>query len=63
MKLTEDDYHGLQVGRDDALYKSIVTAPRDRTAPTAGRAQRLLATDAVAGFLFQPQLISISNKG
>jgi peptide/nickel transport system substrate-binding protein len=27
-----------------------------------GDAQRMLATDAVAGFLFQPQLITITNK-
>jgi peptide/nickel transport system substrate-binding protein len=27
-----------------------------------GDAQRMLATDAAAGFLFQPQLITIANK-
>jgi peptide/nickel transport system substrate-binding protein len=27
-----------------------------------GDAQRLLATDAAAGYLFQPQLITITNK-
>ena len=27
-----------------------------------GDAQRMLATDAVAGFLFQPQWITIANK-
>jgi peptide/nickel transport system substrate-binding protein len=64
VKLTEDDYYmGYKSAAFDALYKSIVQAPveADR-ARLLGDAQRLLATDAVAGFLYQPQLISISSK-
>jgi peptide/nickel transport system substrate-binding protein len=64
VKYTEDDYYiGYKSEAFNALYKSVVQAPveADR-AKLLGDAQRLLATDAVAGFLYQPQLISISSK-
>src|SRR6202047_2173620 len=64
VKYTEDDYYiGYKSAAYNALYKSIVQAPveADR-AKLLGDAQRLLATDAAAGFLYQPQLISISSK-
>jgi peptide/nickel transport system substrate-binding protein len=64
VKYTEDDYYiGYKSAAFDALYKSIVGSPveTDR-AKNLGDAQRLLATDAAAGFLYQPQLISISSK-
>jgi peptide/nickel transport system substrate-binding protein len=64
VKYTEDDYYiGYKSEAFNALYKSIVQSPveADR-AKLLGDAQRLLATDAVAGFLYQPQLISISSK-
>jgi peptide/nickel transport system substrate-binding protein len=64
VKLTEPDYYlGYKSDAYNALYKSITeTSGEADRAKRLGDAQRLLATDAVAGFLFQPQLISISNK-
>ncbi|CAN5637916.1 ABC transporter substrate-binding protein [soil metagenome] len=64
VKYTEDNYYiGYKSAAFDTLYKQITDAPRaaDR-ARLLGDAQRMLATDAAAGFLFQPQWISISNK-
>ena len=63
-KFTEDNYYfGYQSDAFKALYKSITeaTSEADR-ARLLGDAQRLLATDAAAGFLYQPQLITIANK-
>jgi peptide/nickel transport system substrate-binding protein len=64
VKLTEDGYYsGYKSPAFDALYKSIIeTSGEADRAKLLGDAQRLLATDAPVGFLFQPQLISISNK-
>jgi peptide/nickel transport system substrate-binding protein len=63
-KLTEADYYlGYNSPAFNDLYKQIVATPGEADrAKLLGDAQRMLATDAVAGFLFQPQLISISNK-
>ena len=63
-KFTEDNYYfGYQSDAFKALYKSITEAANDTDrARLLGDAQRLLATDAAAGFLYQPQLITIANK-
>ncbi len=64
VKLTESDYYlGYNSEAFNQLYKSMMATPgeADRT-KLLGDAQRMLATDAAAGFLFQPQSISISNK-
>ena len=47
----------------NALYEQIKATPAEaERAKLLGDAQRMLATDAVAGFLFQPQWITIANK-
>jgi peptide/nickel transport system substrate-binding protein len=64
VKFTESDYYfGYKSAAFDDLYKKIVetTSEADR-AKLLGDAQRMLATDAAAGFLYQPQLISICSK-
>ena len=64
VKMTESDYYfGYNSDAFNKLYKSIVTTPDEAgRAKLLGDAQRMLATDAVAGFLFQPQWITITNK-
>jgi peptide/nickel transport system substrate-binding protein len=64
VKLTEDDYYiGYKSAAYNALYKSITeTSGEADRAKRLADAQRMLATDAPVGFLFQPQLISISSK-
>jgi peptide/nickel transport system substrate-binding protein len=64
VKFTEDSFYiGYKSEAFDALYKSITEAANDADrAKLLGDAQRMLATDAAAGFLYQPQLISIANK-
>jgi peptide/nickel transport system substrate-binding protein len=64
VKFTEDNYYfGYKSDAFKALYKSITEAANDADrAKLLGDAQRLLATDAAAGFLYQPQLITIANK-
>jgi peptide/nickel transport system substrate-binding protein len=64
VKMTEPDYYfGYHSEAFNSLYKSIVTTPDEAgRAKLLGDAQRMLATDAVAGFLYQPQLITITNK-
>jgi peptide/nickel transport system substrate-binding protein len=64
VKLTESDYYtGYNSEAFNQLYQSIIatSAPADR-AKLLGDAQRMLATDAVAGFLFQPQWITVCSK-
>jgi peptide/nickel transport system substrate-binding protein len=64
VKLTESDYYtGYNSEAFNQLYQSIIATsdPADR-AKLLGDAQRMLATDAVAGFLFQPQWITICSK-
>jgi peptide/nickel transport system substrate-binding protein len=64
VKLTERDYYlGYNSEAFDQLFTSITATPGEADrAKLLGDAQRMLATDAVAGFLFQPQLISICSK-
>jgi peptide/nickel transport system substrate-binding protein len=63
-RFTEPDYYfGYHSEAFDQLYKSIVSTPDEAArAKLLGDAQRMLATDAAAGFLFQPQVITICNK-
>lgn len=64
VKLTEPDYYlGYNSAAFNQLYKSIMAAPAEADrAKLLGDAQRMLATDAVSGFLFQPQWITIASK-
>jgi peptide/nickel transport system substrate-binding protein len=64
VKLTEADYYlGYNNPAFNSLYKEIMSTPDEAgRAKLLGDAQRMLATDAVAGFLFQPQWITITNK-
>ena len=64
VKLTEPDHYlGYKSDAFNALYKQITATPAEaERAKLLGDAQRMLATDAVAGFLFQPQWITIANK-
>jgi peptide/nickel transport system substrate-binding protein len=64
VKYTEDNYYiGYKSDAFNALYKSITEAANETDrARLLGDAQRMLATDAAAGFMFQPQWITISNK-
>jgi ABC-type transport system substrate-binding protein len=64
VKFTEKTYYfGYQSEAFDKLYQSIVETPNEADrAKLLGDAQRMLATDAAAGFLFQPQWITIINK-
>jgi len=58
-----DYYWGYENPKFNALFDRIQSAPRpaDR-AKLLGDAQRMLANEAVNGFLFQPQWITIANK-
>jgi peptide/nickel transport system substrate-binding protein len=64
VKLTESDYYlGYNSEAFNALYKQTVTTPDEAgRAKLLGDAQRMLATDAVAGFLFQPQWLTVTSK-
>jgi peptide/nickel transport system substrate-binding protein len=64
VKLTESDHYlGYNSEAFNALYKQIMTTPDEAgRAKLLGDAQRMLATDAVAGFLFQPQWITVASK-
>ena len=64
VKITEPDYYlGYNNEAFNALYKQIVTTPDEAArAKLLGDAQKMLATDAVAGFLFQPQWLTITSK-
>jgi len=64
VKLTESDYYlGYNSEAFNHLYKEIMATPGEADrARLLGDAQRMLANDAVAGFLFQPQWITITNK-
>jgi peptide/nickel transport system substrate-binding protein len=64
VKLTEPDFYlGYQSQAFNALYKQITATPAEAgRAKLLGDAQRMLATDAVAGFLFQPQWITVASK-
>ena len=64
VKITEPDYYlGYNNEAFNALYKQIVSTPDDGArAKLLGDAQRMLATDAVSAYLYQPQLITITSK-
>ncbi|QPF86164.1 ABC transporter substrate-binding protein [Bradyrhizobium genosp. L] len=64
VKLTEPDYYlGYRSEAFNGLYQQIMATPDEAgRAKLLGDAQKMLATDAVAGFLFQPQWITIANK-
>jgi peptide/nickel transport system substrate-binding protein len=64
VKLTEPDFYlGYNNEAFNALYKQIVSTPDEAArAKLLGDAQKMLATDAVAGFLFQPQWPTVINK-
>ena len=64
VKLTESDYYlGYNSQAFNHLYKEIMATPGEADrARLLGDAQRMLANDAVAGFLIQPQWITITNK-
>jgi peptide/nickel transport system substrate-binding protein len=64
VKLTEADYYlGYNNEKFNALYKQITATPGDADrAKLLGDAQKMLATDAVAVFMFQPQWITVSAK-
>lgn len=59
-----DYYWGYQSAQFNALFEKIQNSPRpaDR-ARLLGDAQRLLAQDAVHAFLYQPQWVTVANKG
>ncbi len=55
-------YWGYQSPAFKALYAKIgLTEDTKERARLLGEAQRMIAQDAVAAFLFQPQLITVSN--
>ena len=64
VKITEPDYYlGYNNEAFNALYKQIVSTPDEAArAKLLGDAQRMLATDAVSGYLFQPQWPTVINK-
>lgn len=64
VKLTESDHYlGYKSEAFNQLYKQILATPAEADrAKLLGDAQRMLATDAAAGFLFQPQYITIASK-
>ena len=56
-------YWGYDNPKFNDLYKSIQNSPRaDERIKLLGEAQRMLANDAVNGFLYQPQLPTVANK-
>jgi peptide/nickel transport system substrate-binding protein len=64
VKLTEPDYYlGYNNEKFNALYKQIQATPNEADrAKLLGDAQKMLATDAVAVFMFQPQWITVASK-
>jgi len=64
VKITEPDYYlGYNNDAFNALYKQIVSTPEEAArAKLLGDAQRMLATDAVSAYLFQPQWPTVTSK-
>ena len=64
VKITEPDYYlGYNNEAFNALYKQIVSTPDEAgRAKLLGDAQRMLATDAVSAYLFQPQWPTVISK-
>jgi peptide/nickel transport system substrate-binding protein len=61
---TKPDYYwGYESPKFNELFDRVQSAPRpaDR-AKLLGEAQRMLANEAVNGFLYQPQWVTIANK-
>src|ERR1700746_456400 len=63
VKMTERHYYlGYKSDAFNAFYKSIMTTPAEaERAKLLGDAQRMLATDAGAGFLLQPQWSTLTT--
>ncbi len=56
-------YWGYENPAFNKLYEQINNAPTTaERAKLLGEAQKMIATDAVAAYLFQPQFITIANK-
>lgn len=65
VNFTKPDYYwGYRSVQFNALFEQIkhTTRPADR-ARLLGEAQRLLAQEAVHAFLYQPQWVTVANKG
>ena len=59
-----DYYFGYHSARFNALYDRIKTTPQPEPRQALlAEAQRLLAEDAAAGFLFQPQWLTLAKPG
>jgi len=57
-------YWGYESAAFNALYQRILNAPREaERAQLLGEAQRLIAQDAVAAYLYQPQWITVAKRG
>ena len=57
-------YWGYESAKFNDLYNKINNAPRDADrAKLLGEAQKLLADDAAHAFLYQPQWITVAQKG
>jgi len=57
-------YWGYESAAFNALYQRILNAPREaERAKLLGEAQRLIAQDAVAAYLYQPQWITVAKRG
>ena len=57
-------YWGYESAKFNDLYNKINNAPRDADrAKLLGEAQKLLAEDAAHAFLYQPQWITVAQKG
>jgi peptide/nickel transport system substrate-binding protein len=59
----ENYYWGYESKKFDALFDRIQNSPReDERAKLLAEAQRMLANEAVNGFLYQPQWVTVANK-
>ncbi|MEJ5999850.1 ABC transporter substrate-binding protein [Paucibacter sp. AS307] len=57
-------YWGYESAAFNALYQRILNAPREaERAQLLAEAQRLIAQDAVAAYLYQPQWITVAKRG
>jgi len=57
-------YWGYESAAFNALYQRILNVPREaERAKLLGEAQRLIAQDAVAAYLYQPQWITVAKRG
>ncbi|MCZ4315939.1 ABC transporter substrate-binding protein [Comamonadaceae bacterium G21597-S1] len=59
----KDYYWGYESKKFDDLFDRIQNSPRaDERAKLLAEAQRMLANEAVNGFLYQPQWVTVANK-